>query len=339
VTVYARGDGTALTGIPGRTDVGDAAPVRIVLHRGLTLRGRVRPEGGVPLADLAVAALPYPMSTPSRTMAGQPLATPVSQDGTFTLYGLGPGKQYLCLYRAGQLQPASVRALDLREGQTPPEVTLPLQPESGGLEVHFRRADGKPVPPSLSAYLFNAYDRVSRAVLYPGARGAYESGKLPAGIYQVWVDAASYHVERDLGMPPGHIERGIEVKPGDRPRRVEIVLPTGGGIRGSVLRADGTGPARGCRVGVHVDGAGPADRAYPPAPWLRARAHVPSYAETKTAPDGTFRLFGLSPGRHAVAVWFTDEGGPTAVSRVVEVRAGELADVGVLRPAETGGGR
>jgi hypothetical protein len=339
VTVYARGDGTALTGIPARTDQGEAAPVRIVLHRGLTLRGRVRPEGGAPLADLTVAALPYPWSTPSRTMAGQLLATPVSQDGTFTLCGLGPGKQYVCLYRAGQLQPASVRALDLRQGQAPPEVTLPLQRESGGLEVHFRRADGKPVPPSLSAYLFNAYDRVSRAVLSPGSSGVYVSGKLSAGTYQVWVDAASYHVERGLGMPPGHVERGIEVKPGDRPRRVEIVLPAGGGIRGSVLRADGTGPARGCRVGVHVDGPGRADRAYLPAPWLRARERVPSYAETKTAPDGTFRLFGLTPGRYAVAVWFTDEGGPTVVSGVVEVRAGELADVGALRPTGTGGGK
>jgi hypothetical protein len=319
--LFVRGDGTALTPARVTAAAKDPAEVRVVLRPGLTLRGQVKTKGGGSLDNLEVLASPAPRAR------GE--GTPVRPDGRFTLHGLAPGKLFVCLYRSGEMQPGSVMSVNLREGQEADGVTLTAEPECAGLEVHFRRADGKPLPRPFEAYLFTAHDRVPAWISARDGVGRTRE-PLPAGTYHLWIDAASYSSEKSLDMVPGHIERNLVVRPGDKPQRVDVVLPAGGGIGGRVVLADGKSPARGCRVAVHVGGATSRGSEYPPYPWLYGREPVASYAETRVAPDGSFLLFGLTPGTYAVGVHVGD--GPAAVvSGRVEVRAGALSTVGRLQ--------
>ncbi len=338
MTIAARSHGTALSWLSAPITTRNPDPVQLVLQTPATVHGRVAAQVGSP-ADVRVCALPEPSMTEPRVSGDPygngsfPLSAPVRPDSSFTLYGVSPGKQTLCLYRQGRLQLGSIQTLDLRAGEERKDVRLTAEPECPGLEIRFRRADGQPMPEYYEARLYTDFGSLSCGGLDEKRNIARTRAPLPAGRYHLWLDTTTG--EQTLDRFPGLIRRNIQVRPGQDIQKLEIVLPRAGAVQGRVLLSNGT-PAAGLRVAVHATGLSDSRTVYAPLSLVRGsgdrlEANLPSYAGTWVDPDGVFTLFGLVPGRYRLAVLWRGRDEPLFVSEPVQVEEGRIAPVGTWK--------
>jgi hypothetical protein len=331
LTIAARSHGTALTLTNVAITRADPPPIRLVLQAGATIHGRVVTRDTTPATDVRICALAEPSMSEPRVLGGprgegnHSLATPVRRDGSFTLYGVHPGKQHLCLYRQGRLQISSIHPLDLRPGETRKGVHLVLQPERDGLEIHFRRAAELPMPESYEARLYTDYGSLHCGGLDEKGAIARSRDPLPGGRYHLWLDTTS--VQQKLDMLPGLLVRNIQVRPGKGLQKIELTLPSAGAIQGRVLLPDGT-PAAALRVAVHVAGLPRERSVYAPLSLVRDGTGPASYAETWIDPAGEFTLFGLAPGRYRLAVSLHGQQKSLFVSEPLDVKASRTTRAG-----------
>lgn len=320
VMIYVRGDGTALAARALEVSEGKNWEVRVVLDQGATVSGCVVADHGASLSGLSVAAVRYPKQWF--------FTTPLRLDGRFTLYGVGGGQQFVCLYRHNRLQPNGVLSLTLRPGERRDGIVFAAERMCKRLDIHVRRADGRSLPSFSQVHLFNDFGYVRELYLGDGPPRVED---IAPGRYHAWVQPFPSSASTGSAISAAVIKRDIMITSSEEPQRIDIVVPNGGGVTGRVVLPDGRTPARAARVAVHVPRTGDREPEWPPCPWLRSRKRVSSYAYTVVAPDGSFELLGLLPGRYAVEVQYGRDITPCAISPAVTVRAGELADVGTLR--------
>ena len=133
-------------------------------------------------------------------------------------------------------------------------------------------------------------------VAMTGADGTFALSALPAGRYELRASKGRY-VDTGFGARrAGSPGRPFELAEGQTMDDVSIVLPTAGVITGRVVDDAGE-PLAGVQVSplrrVYVDGT------------LRL---VPSGSQRTTDDSGTFRLFGLAPGKYYLSATAMEDG-------------------------------
>jgi hypothetical protein len=209
---------------------------------------------------------------------------------------------------------------------------LATQPAEAGPAVRERVSfalageDGAGLGAAFRVHLYGA-DGEAAPVVETGAEGQARYDGLPAGIYTVWVEPPG-----DAGLAAS-VFQAVAVGAGDRTLAVPLGLPRAGTVRGLLHGPDGQ-PLVGHTVSVQSATAPDAALDAPARRAERARGAIGCYAEAETGPDGSFAITALAPGSLSLDV--TAPGERLAAWSVpsVEVKAGEVTDLGTLaRPA------
>jgi carboxypeptidase family protein len=257
----------------------------LVLERGLTLEGRVvdtagNPIGGAtvqvtPSTGLAVWDLPLDGEAPGwETVSGR--------DGAFSFAGLAPGGETLRASRQG----FAARTLPGIGVPSAEPVLVRLDP-AARISGTVKDDSGEPVAGAnvlLSEVSSAAGDGappqdrtrpVGAAV--SDAEGRFAAADLPPGRFSL------------LAAAPGFLSatlKGLDLPDGGEIAGVEVVLPRGATVQGTVSTPDGT-PAAGAKV-IAIDGGGAAAQTLVGRP------------ETIADGDGHYQLGGVSEGPHTI---------------------------------------
>ncbi|HEX7181544.1 MAG TPA: carboxypeptidase regulatory-like domain-containing protein [Thermoanaerobaculia bacterium] len=244
-------------------------PVVMVLTPGSWLSGQVVDEEGEGIAGAVLAAWVSPApGSGARGIDGLQVAA--AADGRFEIRGLPPGALRLRASAPGH-QDTEVSGLELQPLEPLDGVQLVLPP-SAALEGTVRNAQGAPVPRARIAVRPATADRPedgARAVedRQVDAEGRFRVDGLAPGAVLVLADHDRYR----------QVERPLDLRPGVN--RIDLVLEPGLAVAGRVVDEAGD-PVAGAQVRLAEAGADSAS--------ARSRA------------DGSFRLTGLSAGRHSL---------------------------------------
>lgn len=260
-------------GIAREVRAGDSA-VRVELGAAGTLTGRVVDDaGGAPVTQFTVAVQTRMFLVVDRPVRTEDVADP---DGAFRLTGLGPGSFTLLASAEGYSNREQSVAIEPGAMTDVGEVRLArgaavagtVRDEQGGAIAGalVRRVRGGMLDNPVLTMMLGG-DVQARS----DEQGRFELDGLPPGGLQLVADARGF---------AGNRSERLEVTAGQRLEGVAIVLDHGGGIDG-VLRV---GP-----------GERPEDFAI-----LAQEVSTQHSADTVAAPDGTFRIDNLEPGRYQV---------------------------------------
>lgn len=267
-------DGTLPDAVPAKVVVGEVTEVRLVVPsaRG-ELRGRVLEPDGAPAVDAYVTAVREPegehVSPDMRQMARWTFSDSpvlVDQDGNFTLDRLLDGRYTIRAYRRGG---GEAFAEHVRTGES---ATLTIEPPSA-LGGSMR---GEP-PEAFAVAVFDAKTMVGRTEEYFRTGGRWGIDGLPAGTYEVRVEA-----------PGGSATLTVTLRPGESREDLEVDLVAPGRVRGRAVDAETGAPLAGFRVYGASSGA-------------RTRYGNP-VREIFTGSDGHFEIDGLAPGEGWISV-------------------------------------
>jgi hypothetical protein len=201
-------------------------------------------------------------------------------DGAFTIDGLDPG-DYLVEARDGERSPARTRVTLAPRARANVRLTMRDGARVAGT---VRDANGVAVP-AFTVLVLEAGSLGRGTVVATRTvvdrDGAFEIEGLEARDYRV---QATAH-----GHAPSRLVDAAAVEPPAPPSPVDIQLPAGGTLSGTVRSKDGAEPLENARVTVEGGlGEGPTP--------------VPFSASAVTDEQGKFALRGLAPGRRSVFV-------------------------------------
>lgn len=281
------------------------APVAIVLDPGLSIRGRVSDDTGVPVPGANVLA------TPVRIGAARSASS--DESGRFVVPGLEDGSHVLDVAAEG-LCPASVARV--KAGDENVSVTLRRRATIVG---RVRRPDGRPHTERFAVTAARG-DSDSADASFTGTDpdGRFSLLSAPSGKAVVRASAAGFG---DSAPFP------VLVDPGGTSPEIVLDLRELGAITGQVVRAAGGWPIEGAivRLGTEDEEARPG-----------AVRFFPEITAT-TGADGAFTLGAVQPGRQAITVRHPDF--PERVVKNVDVAPGEPATAVSVRMEEGGGVR
>jgi len=263
----------------------------VPLTRGASLSGRVVDEDRRPVAGAKLAlsdADESPFALASRERSGDPGARIRSRaDGTFSATRLAPGGNQRLSVRHPDFEKGTLGGISLAPGEARTGVVVALR-RGLVLAGSVKDPEGNPLAgaelalgPSMAIRSSRGGPRMQMAFggfseLQParsGADGRFELRGVPPGDYALTAKAPGRATEV---LDPVKLVRDV------RPEPVEIVLPPGASIAGSVLRKTGGG-AEGYFVSARPSGKLPSGN--PLGPDVRP-----------TGPDGAFVLDGLKAG-------------------------------------------
>lgn len=202
----------------------------------------------------------------------------------------GPGEM------SADLRPGSETAVSLVLAPTdppaPPQRPPPLASprDAGTVRGRVASPDGNPVErASVSVLPVNAQNGSSRTTT-TDATGLYELTGVPAGEYRVRASRAGFppvEYGQRTALQQGRI---VRIQPGARVQGIDVVLPRGSAVSGSIVDAWGE-PMEGVDITVlqvqHADG--------------RVRLMPASGVRSRPTDDrGAYRLYGLLPGAYYV---------------------------------------
>jgi protocatechuate 3,4-dioxygenase beta subunit len=302
----------------------DGRDITLRLERGAAINGRVVDTNGDPVPSVPVVARFDPQG--GGTPPAMPLLTDTDDLGEYRLGALPAGRYSVTVLGSAAADRDPVTRLQEQLRQNPaatlPDsasaaVTVALQPgeEANGIDLtHTARAPVAPAPPvnlpddqkgtaSVSGRvtsvagrpLANATVRLSRNALIARvavttADGRYILRDLPAGSFSVQASKTG-HVSRQYGQErPNAAGRNVVVRDGALTERIDIVLPGGSAMSGTVVDDRGE-PVAGVTVrALQLRTAGDMTMA------LTATGVRPRPTDDR----GQFRLFGLLPGSYVI---------------------------------------
>lgn len=270
-----------------------------VLDRAGTIAGVVVDEAGAPIESFRVAARPAKEMSP--TGPSPRMDNFASSDGRFLLQDVPEGTWVVEASApdrasgvASNVHVAPGSAVDVGR------IRLTAGGTVRGLVVD---TAGAPIAGANIVLEGASRDFAGRREAGTDHGGAFEVRGVQTGM----VEAVAYHPSYAEGR-----STPVEVDSARGPAEVRIVLSQGGRIEGRVIRRDGTG----VQTLVTASAAGPGGR--------RGFSRSP----TNTAPDGTFVMDHVPPGRVFVMVMAGSAGMmESSHSREVEVREGETTSV------------
>jgi hypothetical protein len=249
--------------------------------------------------------------------------TYTAADGTYRLEGVPPGRWWAFAFDE-EAQHGVRSDVVVKEGTTTPGIDFRLTPVTGEVSGVVRGPDGTPVK--------QAFLRLTRPPLAKGA--AKQGGVNPREEAERYTDAdGKYRFE---ALTPGSWRLYCASEklasqvwavdlPAEGVRTVDFTLTRGGTLTGRVITADGT-PVAGAWITTAADGAGrPGGVALPAGQGL-------SLQGARSAPDGTFTLPSLSPGRYTLSCTAPGYAPQTVEGEVVEGQVKEVGRMGLETP-------
>ena len=257
---------------------------------------------------------------PDQTSALRTMDT--GADGRFELRNLPEGMQVI-----GVLVPGSPVHLEMgvELGRTDVRIEFP---EQGSLRVVVKRAsDGEPVASyslatertDLAGFQAQFIDQIVRRAIGPiqvdAENGSYLLRGIGPGAYAVTVEAPGF---------PAMRQAQITVAAGGAPSEVEILLPEGNALSGTVTLPDGT-PAASARIFAVLGGALEAVEATE-----MAEVFEDEEPQAAAAADGTFRIPTSAPGTYDLVVLL--DGRLPAHHQNVDLSEGDVEGIEIEMP-------
>lgn len=229
--------GSARTIVPA-TVAARRGSVRITLHPGATLVGRVVDDGGHAVANASVSV------RPENDDSVEPWLLSTDDDGGFSFNTLQTGMQRLTVTASGF--ESTTRRSVTTTSDSPLRIDLL---RTSTLAGHVRAAPGNSID-GASVVLAGSGVWPPRQIRV-GSDGAFQVSDVPGGVYELRAHAGSLVAEP---------REGIFLEPGAR-IDVDLVLAPGRELRGVVFDADGDAPLAGVEVLVTEDALSFAPRA------------------------------------------------------------------------------